>query len=99
MQPDNIIVKMTLDMGIEGTINSVFICTEEELASLQGQWADFENILGRHSDIQTMLDLDDFEILQLPTQAIDAIEEACGKSVCGPNPFKYINGETNKVNK
>lgn len=85
-----VLVKLTLDMGIEGTINSLFICTKEELASLQGKWADFENVLGRHSDIQTMLDLDDFEILALPTEAVDAIEVTCGKSVCGPNPFNYI---------
>ena len=86
----NRLVKLNLDMGIEGAIHSLFICTEEELASLQGKWADFENILGKHSDIQTMLDLDDFEILALPSEAVDAIEASCGKSVCGPNPFNYV---------
>lgn len=84
------LVKMHLDLGIEGAVNSMFICTDEELASLQGKWADFGNIMGKHSDIQTMLDLDDFEIVPLPDHAVVAIEEACGKSVCGPYPFNNV---------
>lgn len=86
----NHLVKMDLDFGKQGVLQSMFICTLEDLETLYGKWADFGEALGKHSSIECMLDNGDFSVICLPLDSVDAIQEACGKSVCGYNPFNYV---------
>ena len=74
----------------EATISGMFISTEEEVADLYGKEIYFGNILGPESEIAVEMDSDFFLKLEVTDSVITELEQNCGASVVGYNPFDYV---------
>lgn len=74
----------------DATISGMFISTEEEVADLYGKELYFGNILGPESEIAVEMDSDLFLKLDVSENVIEELEQNCGTSVVGYNPFDYV---------
>lgn len=77
----------------EATISGMFVSTEEEVADLYGKEIYFGNILGPESEVAARMDNDMFLKLEVSESTIDELEQNCGTSVVGYNPFDYVSME------
>lgn len=81
------LVKMNLDFGRMGRIESLFSCTKEEYDSLNERYVYFGEVLGKHSDISCELSENDFEIVSTDQKFIDQFDKHIGN--VGLNPLKH----------
>lgn len=81
--------KFEARMG-EATISGMFISTEEEVADLYEKEIYFGNILGPESEVAVKIYADLFLKLEVGENTIDELEQNCGATVVGYNPFDYV---------
>lgn len=81
--------KFEARMG-EATISGMFISTEEEVADLYEKEIYFGNILGPESEVAVKINADLFLKLEVSESTIEELEQNCGTTVVGYNPFDYV---------
>lgn len=81
--------KFEARMG-DATISGMFISTEEEVSDLYGKEIYFGNILGPESEVAVRMEGELFLKLDVSESVIDELEQNCGTSVVGYNPFDYV---------
>ena len=88
---EKVLVKYNQDFGRMGSLDGLFICTKEDLESLNGKDVYFGEVLGKHSEVYTG---DTYKYCKIvPTQHgdIKVLERLLGEgTISGFNPFDYI---------
>lgn len=82
--------KFHWDCGRQGDLYGVFIATDEEIQSLVGKKVYFGDVFGRHSEVYGTIEQGEIILLTENTEAIKALQEACGKTISGHNPLQYL---------
>ena len=85
-----LLVKFYWNCGRMGELDGLFIITEDELKSWYGREAYFGEVLGKHSEIDGMIEESDFTIKSDDQEFIAKIEELLGDHLSGFYPGDYI---------
>lgn len=77
------------DVGRMGSLEGLFIASQEAVDSIIGQGVYFGEILGKHSEIISDLPASAFEVVSEDQEKIAWLKSILGASVSGINPFDY----------
>ena len=89
MNERKLLVKFNKYCGRMGSLNGLFICTPAERESVIGVNTHFGEVLGKHSDIDEVLEEKDLKILSEDQEKISWLLELTGSTVSGINPLDY----------
>ena len=84
---EEILWRWSWDVGRSGELESVFTATRAEVEALYGQYIEFGEVLGKHSDVQGTLEEDEFEVLSEDPQLVELFRKYVGST--GHNPLDY----------
>lgn len=79
--------------GRMGSLDGLFIATQEEVDKAIGKYASFGEVLGKHSDIGFRLKADMITVKTADPAAVKVIKEILGVDVAGFNPLDYVTCE------
>lgn len=85
--------KFYWDCGRMGSVEGLFIASQDEIDKSIGKQVYFGEILGKHSEIYGTLDLEDLEKVDLEESAVLKLKELLGDTLSGYNPLEYISDE------
>ena len=85
-----LLVQFYWNCGRMGDLEGLFITTEDKLKSWYGREAYFGEVLGKHSEIDGMIEESDFTIKSDNQEFIAKIEERLGDHLSGFYPGDYI---------
>lgn len=80
-----------VDCGRMGSLDGLFIATQEEVTQAIGKEMYFGEVLGKHSDVQGTLEAHEITLVSDDREKVDWLLGLCGHSVSGFNPLDYIN--------
>jgi len=84
------LVKFYWYCGRMGSLNGLFVCSQDEYEDLIGQEVYFGEVLGKHSEIYGTLEEDHLRIVSDDQDKIDWLVELLGCSISGFNPMEYL---------
>lgn len=88
------LVRFKWDVRSMGTVEGIFVTTDEELGEAVGREIYFGEILGKHSEISGTLDAEDITTLSLDQEFIDKLVEVFGETkISGYCPLDYFEEE------
>ncbi len=87
---DKYLWKFGWDCGRIGEVEGLFVTTQEEIEQNIGKRVYFGEILGKHSDIQGTLDMEDLEKMDLDSETVERVTKLLGETWSGYNPLDYI---------
>jgi len=80
--------KSELDFGRMGKLESLFIAYQEEIDELIGKNIYFGEVLGKHSEIVTIIEKDDIREISSDKELIRKLESLfASDTLCGINPL------------
>jgi len=80
------------DCGRMGEIEGLFIAEESQVNKTIGKELYFGEILGKHSEIQGKLEMNELTVISEDQEFIDKIAGVFGTTdLCGYNPLDHIN--------
>lgn len=79
-----------VDCGRMGSLDGLFIATQEEVDNAIGKQMYFGEVLGKHSDVQGTLEAHEITLISNEQDKIDWLVGLVGYSVSGFNPLDYI---------
>jgi hypothetical protein len=82
--------KFEWDCGRNGSLEGLFVATEESVTEIIGQQVSFGEVLGKHSDIYGTIDKEDIEKVNLDTDIVEKVTTILGHTWSGYNPLFYI---------
>lgn len=71
-----------------GSVESIFVATQEQIDSIIGKRVYFGEILGKHSEVIGDLESCEFEVLSEDQDFIEKFEKIIGDT--GHNPISYL---------
>jgi len=71
------------DWGRMGTVESVFMGSEEDVAKMYGKTVYLGDILGKHSDVSVDIDEDSFEVHKIDEATIAILLKIFGHHISG----------------
>lgn len=77
----------------EAAVSGMFISTEEEVSDLYDKEIYFGNILGPESEVAIKMNADLFLKVEASENTVDELEQNCGTTIVGYNPFDYVSME------
>lgn len=80
------------DCGRNGDIEGIFIATDEEIKGAIGKNVYLGEVLGKHSEVQGLLEEGDITLITDDQTAVSVIREHLHGGI-GFNPFDYIQCE------
>ena len=78
------------DCGRQGSLDGLFVATEEDIKSIIGKNIYFGEVLGKHSEIVGEVEDGDFEKIKLSPNTVIEVESVLGDTWSGYNPFHYL---------
>lgn len=79
------------DFGRSGSLEGLFICSEDELEYLNGATVDFGEVLGKHSEVYSDETYENCKIITSNQDAIRDMEVMFGtKNISGYNPINFL---------
>ncbi|MCY9737488.1 hypothetical protein M5X17_27685 [Paenibacillus alvei] len=78
------------DCGRLGSLNCLFVATEEEVNNIIGKEANFGEVLGKHSEIFGTIKDGDIRKIDVDLDAIEKISKILGFTWSGLNPLYYL---------
>lgn len=93
---DNFLWEFSWDMR-GGSVESLFVATEEEVKALIGSEVSFGEVLGKHSDVRGTIDEGDIIKLDVSTDAVNEVSKHLGKTWSGFTLSDYIRHQCNGV--
>lgn len=88
-----VLVQFNWDCRRQGSVDSLFITTNAELARAYDKHVYFGEILGKHSEISGTLERCDITIVSEDQEFIEKLEDLLGSTISGHNPLDYISDE------
>lgn len=79
-----------VDCGRMGSLDGLFIATQEEVDKAIGKYMYFGEVLGKHSDVQGTLEAHEITLISSDQEKVDWLLGLIGYSVSGLNPLNYI---------
>lgn len=81
------------DCGRMGSLEGLFVASQEDVDNLIGKQIYFGEVLGKHSEIYGDLSIEDLKVIEIDQDAIDKIVAVTGTTISGFNPFEYYEPE------
>lgn len=79
-----------VDCGRQGSLDGLFITTQEEVDKAIGKEMYFGEVLGKHSDVQGTLEAHEITLVSTDQDKVQWLLELLGTNVSGFNPLEYI---------
>lgn len=79
-----------VDCGRMGSLDGLFIATQEEVDKAIGKYMYFGEVLGKHSNIEGELEASEVELISSDQEKVQWLFELLGSDVSGFNPLSYI---------
>jgi hypothetical protein len=77
------------DCGRSGSLDGLFVATEEEVNSVIGKHAYFGEVLGKHSEVYGDIEPNDIHKLNISPEAVEEVSAHLGDTWSGFNPLDY----------
>lgn len=87
--------KFYWDRRPAGTIEGLFIATEDQVDEVVGEEIYFGSVLGEHSEISGLLFEEDVRVVSEDPYVIALLESRYGRTISGHNPLEYYEGALN----
>lgn len=89
---EKLLVKYNESFGRMGKLEGLFVCTKDELESLNGRLVDFGEVLGKHSEVYTDKVYENCKAISEDPDLISDLQTVLDypNTICGYNPFDYI---------
>jgi len=81
------------DCGRMGSLDGLFIATQEAVDSLVGKYVHFGEVLGKHSDVGGTIEAGDITLVSDDQDKVEWLKGLLGYSISGYNPFDYYDPE------
>ena len=81
--------KFYWDCGRQGSVEGLFVATDEEINVALGKEVYFGEILGKHSEVYGTLEEGDLKKLDIESEAVEKIVRELGDTWSGYNPLDY----------
>lgn len=78
------------DCGRSGSLEGLFVATQEEVDNLIGSYAYFGEVLGKHSEVAGNLEANEFEKMDLDSETVEKVTKILGENWSGFDPRNYI---------
>ena len=78
------------DCGRNGSLEGLFIATQEEVDKAIGKYMYFGEVLGKHSEVEGNLEAHEITLVADDQEKIEWLESILGSCVSGFNPLEYI---------
>lgn len=78
------------DCGRQGSLEGLFIATQEEVDKSIGKHMYFGEVLGKHSEVEGELEAKEVELVSNDVDKVEWLYELLGPDVSGFNPLSYI---------
>lgn len=85
--------KFYWDCGRMGSVEGLFVATEDEVRAAIGKHVYFGEILGKHSDIFGDIDEGDIQKLDLDSNTVEKVTALLCETWSGYNPLQYLSEE------
>lgn len=82
--------KFHWDGGRCGSLEGLFVATEDKVSELIGQQVYFGEVLGKYSDIFGVIEGEEITKVNLDTETVERVTKILGETWSGYNPFDYI---------
>jgi len=82
-----------IDCGRSGSIEGLFVATEEEVENLIGKRIYIDEPLGKHSEVSGTIEKHEITKLELDSETVDKVSRILGSTWSGFNPFDYVREE------
>lgn len=82
-----------VDCGRMGSLEGLFIATQGEVNRAIGKEAYFGEVLGKHSDVQGVIEAHEIELVSNDQEKVEWLLSILGYNVSGFNPLDYISQE------
>lgn len=82
--------KFYWDCGRMGSVEGLFVATDEEVNIAIGEEVYFGEILGKHSEVSGVLEESNLEKLDIDSESVMKVAEYLGTNWSGYNPLNYI---------
>lgn len=79
-----------VDCGRQGSLDGLFIATQQEVNNAIGKEIYFGEVLGKHSDVQGTLESHEITLVSEDQDKVTWLEGLLGSCVSGFNPLEYI---------
>lgn len=79
-----------VDCGRQGSLDGLFIATQEQVDKAIGCEMYFGEVLGKHSDVQGTLEAHEIKLVSGDQDKVEWLLELLGENVSGFNPLDYI---------
>lgn len=76
--------------GRGGCVEGLIVATEEEIKDAVGEYVNFGEVLGKHSEVYGYLKEKDFTKLDVSPEAVEEVSKHLGNHWSGYNPLDYI---------
>ena len=88
--------KYSSDFGRMGKLEGLFIASQSQVDEVIGKEIYFGEVLGKHSEIETIIEPDEIEVFSDDQDTIDYLEEIFpSTTLCGYNPLDYYELDEN----
>ena len=81
-----------VDCGRMGSLDGLFIATQEEVDKAIGKYMYFGEVLGKHSEVEGTLEASEVTLVSSEQDKVQWLYELLGSDVSGFNPLSYIQG-------
>jgi hypothetical protein len=79
-----------VDCGRMGSLDGLFIATQDEVDKAIGKYMYFGEVLGKHSEVEGNLEAHEIKLVSDDQEKVDWLLDLLGVSVSGFNPLAYI---------
>ena len=90
MTLDKYLWRFYWDCGRDGSLDGLFVATENEVSELIGKRVYFGEVLGKHSEIFGELEEGDFDKVDLDSETVTKVAKVLGISWSGFDPRDYL---------
>ena len=80
------------DCGRQGSLDGLFIATQEEVDKAIGQEVYFGEVLGKHSEVSGTLEANEITLVSEDQEKVEWLLFILGHCVSGFNPLEYVQG-------
>ena len=78
------------DCGRSGDLDGLFVAEEDQVDSAIGKRLYFGEVLGKHSEVEGILEASDLEEVSREQDKITWLVDLLGTSISGFNPLEYL---------
>lgn len=82
--------KFHWNCGRSGSLDGLFVATEQEVEDMIGCEAYFGEVLGKHSEVYGQIEQNDIRKLDVSSDSVEEVSKVLGNTWSGFNPMNYV---------